>query len=156
MPKRVLVRASVWGFVGALAGASAALAHHSFAGIYDSARSVTLEGTVSEFRFVHPHPMLIVAVAGNESWRAEMDNRSELADIGVTADTFKAGDRVRVTGSPGRDEPRILYLRTLERPSDGLQYEQVGSTPRIRWPDRESGRGSAARPPNQLPHRQEE
>jgi hypothetical protein len=60
-----------------------------------------------------------------------MDNRFELADIGVTAQTFRPGDRVRLSGSPGRNEPRILYLMKLERGSDGLRYEQVGSTPRI-------------------------
>jgi hypothetical protein len=118
--------------------ASTAFAHHSFASIYDGDRSVTLEGVVSEFRFVHPHPVLVVDVGPTESWRAEMDNRFELADIGVTAQTFKAGDRVRITGSPGRAEPRILYLWKLERASDGLRYEQIGSTPYIHWPERAS------------------
>ncbi len=115
MKRRMLFRASRWATLGASLGASLALAHHSFANVYDTAQSVTLEGTVSEFRFVHPHPMLVVSVAA-ESWRAEMDNRSELADIGVTANTFKVGDRVRMTGSPGRDEPRILYLWKLGAP----------------------------------------
>jgi hypothetical protein len=125
-----------WLLVFAATWASNAVAHHSFANIYDSTRSITLEGVVSEFQFVHPHPFLVIEVASAESWRAEMDNRFELADIGVTALTFKAGDRVRVTGSPGRKEAHILYLWKLERPSDGLQYEQVGSTPRIHWPER--------------------
>jgi len=116
--------------------ASGAIAHHSFGSIYDSSRSVTLDGVVSEFHFVHPHPFLVIQVTASESWRAEMDNRFELADIGVTAQTFKAGDRVRVTGSPGRSEPRILYLWKLERDSDGLRYEQIGNTPRIQWPER--------------------
>jgi hypothetical protein len=120
-------------------------AHHSFAGVYDTGKSVTFEGVVSEFLFVHPHPFLVVSIAQAsgpaESWRAEMDNRFELADIGVTAKTFKPGDRVRISGSPGRNEPRILYLWKLERASDGLLYEQVGSTPRIHMPERpDSGR----------------
>jgi uncharacterized protein DUF6152 len=127
MKRWTLFLASIW--------ASAAVAHHSFASIYDSERSVTLEGVVSEFRFVHPHPILVINVAG-DSWRAEMDNRFELADIGVTAQTFKAGDRVRVTGSPGRTEARTLYLWKLERASDGLRYEQIGSTPYIHRPER--------------------
>jgi len=126
-----------WLLFLALVWASTALAHHSFASIYDSERSVTLDAVVSEFRFVHPHPILVIQ-AGNESWRAEMDNRFELADIGVTAQTFKAGDRVRVTGSPGRTEARILYLWKLERAADGLRYEQVGNTPHIHWPERVS------------------
>jgi hypothetical protein len=125
----------IWFFCLAIAWASIASAHHSFAGVYDSARNVDLEGVVTEFLFIHPHPFLVVRVTpadgATESWRAEMDNRFELADIGVTAQTFKPGDRVRISGSPGRNEPRILYLMKLERESDGLRYEQVGSTPHI-------------------------
>ena len=41
------------------------------------------------------------------------------------------GDRVVVTGSLGRTEPRTLYIRQLDRPADGFRYEQVGSTPRV-------------------------
>ena len=118
-------------FCLAVAWMSVASAHHSFAGVYDSARSVSLEGVVTEFLFIHPHPFLVIRVGQGESWRAEMDNRFELADIGVTAQTFKPGDRVHFSGIPGRKEPHILYLMKLERGSDGLRYEQVGFTPRI-------------------------
>ena len=60
-----------------------------------------------------------------------MDNRFELAGIGMTGDTLKPGDRVVVTGSLGRTEPRTLYIRRLDRPADGFRYEQVGSRPRV-------------------------
>jgi hypothetical protein len=120
-----------------VASSPQATAHHSFGNIYDSGRDVTVEGVVTEFQFVHPHPFLILSVeAGGtrQSWRAEMDNRFELEDIGITAQTFKAGDRVVASGSPGRNEPHILYLWKLQRPADGLRYEQVGGTPSIRMP----------------------
>ena len=117
-----------------------ASAHHSFAGIYDQARSVTLNGVVREFQFVHPHPFLIIDVMGDgddvNSWRAEMDNRFELEDIGITSQTFRPGDRVLASGSPGRTQPHTLYLWRLDRPADGLHYEQVGGTPSIRIPPR--------------------
>ena len=116
-----------------------ALAHHSFAGIYDQGRSVTLEGVVREFQFIHPHPFLVidVKVGGNaQAWRAEMDNRFELEDIGITSKTFRPGDRVLAVGSPGRTQSNALYLWRLDRPSDGLHYEQVGTTPSIRIPQR--------------------
>ena len=123
-----------WVTVLALVWASNAVAHHSFAGVYDTSRNITLEAVVSEFQFVHPHPILVVRVAPDQSWRAEMDNRFELEQIGITAHSFKVGDRVRLSGSPGREKnARILYLWKLERPADGLQYEQVGSTPQIKW-----------------------
>lgn len=122
-----LLLATLWSCVS--------LAHHSFASIYDSGKTVTLTGTVREFLFVHPHPFLIVEVrseAGeHQTWRAEMDNRFELEDIGMTSRTFRAGDQVIVSGSPGRNQPFILYLWQLERPADRLRYRQIGSTPSL-------------------------
>jgi hypothetical protein len=120
---------------GALVLASfAADAHHSIAAVYDSARQQRVEGIVAEFQFINPHPFVIVTVGEEgaaEAWRLEMDNRFELQGIGMTGETLKPGDRVVVTGSLGRTEPRTLYIRRLDRPSDGFRYEQVGSRPRV-------------------------
>ena len=114
----------------------AAHAHHSIASIYDTSKRVTIEGIVVRFQFVHPHPFLLIDVtdrAGSaERWRLEMDNRSELVAIGVTANTLKPGDRVVVKGSLARTEPQAIYLLRLDRPADGFWYEQIGSSPRIR------------------------
>ncbi len=124
------------GIVGgavALAGLTAQ-AHHSIAAVYDSARQERVEGVVTEFLFVNPHPFVIVTVEANgaeESWRLEMDNRFELQGIGMTNETLRPGDRVVATGSLGRTEPRTLYIRRLDRPADGFRYEQVGSRPRV-------------------------
>jgi hypothetical protein len=117
-----------------LAAASGGVAaHHSFSSIYDSAQTATLTGTVREFLFMHPHPFLVVDVRGEDGepqrWRAEMDNRFELEDIGMTRGTFRPGDRVIISGSPGRSQPFALYLLQLERPADRLRYRQIGSTP---------------------------
>jgi hypothetical protein len=112
----------------------AADAHHSIAAVYDSSRQQRLDGVVAEFQFINPHPFVIVTVevdGAPESWRLEMDNRFELQDIGMTSETLKRGDRVVVTGSLGRTEPRTLYVRQLDRPADGFRYEQVGSRPRV-------------------------
>jgi hypothetical protein len=113
----------------------AAHGHHSISSIYDSSRPVTIEGVIAQFQLVNPHPFLLVEVkdgAGKSAeWRLEMDNRSELAAIGVTASTFKPGDRVVVAGSPARTQPQSLYVLRLDRPGDGFWYEQVGQSPRI-------------------------
>ena len=124
----------------AMAGAAlclasvAAHAHHSISAVYDGSRQQRLEAVVAEFQFVNPHPFVIVTVDANgaaESWRLEMDNRGELQGVGMSAETLKPGDRVVVTGSLGRNEPRTLYIRQLDRPADGFRYEQVGSRPRV-------------------------
>jgi len=112
-----------------------ASAHHSISSVYDGSRRVTVDGIVAQFHLVNPHPFLFIDVRDDSRatpWRAEMDNRSELVGIGVTADTFKPGDRIVVTGSPARSQSQSLYVLRLDRPSDGFWYEQVGQTPRIR------------------------
>ncbi len=110
-------------------------AHHSFASIYDTGKSVTVTGSVREFQFVHPHPFLVVEVRGKsgerQTWRAEMDNRFELEQIGITGNTFRPGDEVVVSGSPGRSQSSILYMWRLERAADGLLYRQTGGTPSL-------------------------
>lgn len=118
----------------AFGAAGPAAAHHAISAVYDGSRPQRIEGIVVEFQFVNPHPFVIVTVGADgagESWRLEMDNRFELADIGMTNATLRPGDRVVVTGSPGRTEPRTLYIRQLDRPVDGFRYEQVGSRPRV-------------------------
>jgi|SRR5919201_4354821 hypothetical protein len=113
----------------------AAEAHHSIAGMYDQSRRVTLDGVISQYQFVNPHPFVVVDVAGAngsmQSWKGELDNRWELMEVGMTATTFKAGDRVVVIGSPGRDRTPLLYVLRLERAADGFLYEQVGTSPRV-------------------------
>jgi hypothetical protein len=113
-------------------------AHHSISSIYDGSRKVTLDGSVTQFQLINPHPFLFIEVKDangtTQQWQLEMDNRSELAAIGVTATTFKPGDRVVVSGSLARAQPQSLYLLRLDRPADGFWYEQVGNTPRIRTP----------------------
>jgi hypothetical protein len=73
--------------------------------------------------------------AGNaQQWRLEMDTHRELADIGFTNDTLKPGERLVIIGSRARRQPQSLYIRRLERPSDGFAYEQVGNSPRLITP----------------------
>jgi uncharacterized protein DUF6152 len=119
---------------------AAAQAHHSIAAVYDSERQITVEGRVVQFQFVNPHPILIVEVAADggapQQWRLELDNRSELAGIGIDADTFKPGDHVVAGGSAAREGAQALYLLRLDRPADGLRYEQIGYRPMINRPRR--------------------
>ena len=129
------VVASALALQAALAMPGSALAHHSISGVYDSSRQITVEGRVVEFQFINPHPVLVIAVDSDadspQTWRLEMDNRYELADIGITGATFERGDRVIASGSAARADPNSLYLMRLDRPADGLRYEQVGTSPRI-------------------------
>jgi hypothetical protein len=121
--------------LGLLVTTAPAWAHHAISAIYDSSKRVTVEGAVREFQFINPHPILIIDVADGSrtlEWRLEMDNRFELIDEGMSADTLKRGDRVVASGSLSRTNPQGMYLMLLDRPTDGFRYEQIGASPRVR------------------------
>jgi hypothetical protein len=111
-------------------------AHHAISTVYDTSRRVTIEAIVRELHFVNPHPFVVADVrsgdGATEQWRLEMDNQRELVAIGFTQRTLQPGDTIVVVGSPARREARSVYVRRIDRPSDGFWYEQVGATPRIR------------------------
>jgi hypothetical protein len=120
--------------LGLLAAVPAA-AHHAISAVYDSSKRVTVEGAVREFQFINPHPILVIEVTESgktNEWRLEMDNRYELINEGMAADTLKRGDRVVATGSLSRTSPTGMYLMRLDRPSDDFRYEQIGASPRVR------------------------
>ena len=123
----------LWALVATLCATSAA-AHHAISAYYDNSKRATLDGVVTQFQFVSPHPFVTMEVSsrdGTQPWRLEMDNRSELVAIGIRAETVKPGDRLVVRGSLARDGSHSLYVLHLARPADGFEYEQVGGSPRI-------------------------
>ena len=138
MTRSLLALAAAIGLSGTAAGA-----HHSLSD-YDSTRETTVDGSVAQYQFVNPHPYLVLDVKDRngaaQQWKLEMDNRYELSDIGVTKDTFTVGDRIVVSGSPGHTQPRILYIRKLDRPADGYGFEQVGNSPKLRKRQAEGSR----------------
>lgn len=131
-----MTRATLAGLAAVLLCGAGVHAHHAISAIYDAARPVNLDGVVTAFHYVNPHPFVEVQVPSvdgpGEAWRLELDNLSELAAVGMSADTFKAGDRVLVTASRARDGSRRAYVRSLQRRADGFLYEQIGSSPRVR------------------------
>ena len=120
-----------------LACGGAAEAHHSIAGMYDEGHPITIDGLVSEFHFVNPHPFVLLQAKDSggrdQTWKLELDNRWELVDAGMSATTLKPGDRLTVTGGPAWKQPNAMYVRRMQR-ADGFRYEQVGFSPRVSGP----------------------
>ena len=113
----------------------AARAHHNSAPLYDQSRSITIEGTVKEFRFINPHARVsVVVVDANgkaEEWLAEGANAGVLRRLGWTGDELKPGDRIIVTGAPARDGSPKVEWRTLAR-ADGTQLGGGNGLPQER------------------------
>jgi hypothetical protein len=102
-------------------------AHHSFSSYYFEDQSVTLEGDVVEFEYRAPHAWIRFNVSDEQGranvYGAEWANPARLNRDGVTKDTIKPGDKVTITGSPGRkDADRVVHLKRIDRPSDGWSW----------------------------------
>ena len=120
--------------IGALAILLAAMplpAHHSFAATYmEDAQPVEIKGTLKSFKVQNPHSYVHIEDEklkdkdGNPvRWVVEWGAAAQLATQNVSATTVKAGDKVVVTGAPGRNpEDFRLLMRTITRPADGWKW----------------------------------
>jgi hypothetical protein len=92
-------------FTGLLIVAAPAVAHHG-TGTYDSSKSVTLSGVVTEFAFTNPHAALYFDAKDANGkvvkWAVEMNSPGVLRRAGWTKNTFKAGDQITITVRPSK------------------------------------------------------
>ena len=119
-----MVRTALAVLIGALAAGATAHAHHSFAADYVEDQSVTYEGEVREFQYRNPHAWVIFDARderGNvRTYSAEWGGTNRLTNWGISPTSIKPGDRVIVTGAPGRTvSERKLHLKRIQRPADG-------------------------------------
>lgn len=105
-----------------------AFAHHSASATYIYGKSVTIDGTLKEFVWRNPHSFMRVEAADDTGekhiWVIEGAAPQQLTESGLTQSTLRPGDRVVVTGQPGRvAEDHRMLLHTIERPSDGFKWQ---------------------------------
>jgi len=98
--------------------------HHAFAPVYDIKRTVSIEGTVTEFRLVNPHTSMTLDSTDSDgnltTWTVDFDGRVNLAVGGWTNDTIKAGEVVTVTGNPTHSgAPKMFFIRLIR--ADGSE-----------------------------------
>lgn len=109
-----------------LAGARA-YAHHSFAATYFEDRMVTIEGDLAQFQFRNPHSWVHVNVKEKDGtvvrYAVEWSGAQELGGQGVNRETLKIGDRLIISGNPGRNKrDHLLRMTSLHRPKDGFGW----------------------------------
>jgi hypothetical protein len=98
--------------------AAEASAHHSFAPHFDASKPVTIEGTVKEYESRNPHSYVHIA-ALDENGRTreyvcESHGVTQLTRNGIRPVMFKAGTRIRVTGSLSRHSPYMCFFNTVQ------------------------------------------
>lgn len=114
---------------------SVVYAHHSTRGIYDEEHEVELTGVVKAWRFINPHPYLTFEVEAEDGTVNEWDvsyGGSAVVHLqrqGYTAETFKPGDVIVVTGKPAKAEGAFGVLIEGKHPKwpDGTQVVKGGS-----------------------------
>ncbi len=109
-----------------LFGIAPAYAHHGGAA-YDTSKTVTVTGTVTEYDFVNPHVRISVDVknasGGTEKWEGEMTSPNHLERAGWTKNTLQVGDQVTLAGAPAKSGSLTMIIHKVLK--DG---EEISTT----------------------------
>ena len=114
----------IFGLVSAAVPLSA---HHSWPVSYD--RLVTVKGTLIQFTWSNPHPMMILEVQSNdgktEKWQVGGPAINRMEANGWTKTTVKPGDVITGIGYQFADGQKIVRLERVVLP-DGKQLNLYG------------------------------
>ena len=112
---------------GLAIGASSLAAHHSQVAVYHSNTEQKIEGELVQVMIRSPHSWVHVEAKDEKGevqrFAIEWGGAAQLRTAGVDGKTLKIGDKVRITGRPGRNamDHRLLMM-FIERPSDGWSW----------------------------------
>ena len=92
--------------IGFLSASMPLFAHHGSA-VFDTSKTLTMKGSVTEWDWSNPHCLLQFDVK-NESgqvvhWIAETQNPAKMVNAGWRKVSFKSGDEVTITLVPARN-----------------------------------------------------
>jgi hypothetical protein len=112
---------------GVLLTGATAVAHHSQVAVYQSTTEQKIEGELVQVMIRSPHSWVHIEAKDEKGeiqrYAVEWGGAAQLRNAGVDGKTLKIGDKVRVTGRPGRNamDHRLLMM-FIERPSDGWSW----------------------------------
>jgi hypothetical protein len=111
-------------------------AHHGTNASYDTAKRITLKGTVTEFAFSNPHLQIYFDVKDESTgkmvhWAGEVaDAPFQAKRSGWTKDTLKPGDQITLVGSPSRSGSNNMVVRQVVL-ADGKTLSGGGGGPGV-------------------------
>jgi Family of unknown function (DUF6152) len=91
-------------------------AHHSVPVNFDQSREVTIDGVLTEIAWRNPHARFRIDVTAGGStleWLVEMGAANTMRRAGFPMDRFVVGERVTITGWPGRRERTVLLREAV-------------------------------------------
>jgi len=111
--------------------------HHSTIGRFDQEEITEIEGEVTEILWRNPHVAFKIDVVDEngrvETWLVEGNSPNRLQRSGISADSIKLGDRVRVAGQSPLTSRREIFGTNLLIPSGEELFLEGGVEPR--WAD---------------------
>lgn len=114
MPRPSLLRI---GAALVLSGSAVLGAHHSVPVNFDQTKEITITGVITKLKWTNPHSHWWVDVTGENGtrveWLVEFGALNTMRRAGFPMEIFKAGDRVEVTGYPGRRDRAVLLRQVL-------------------------------------------
>ena len=99
-----------------LLGSGVAFAHHGTAN-YDTTKSVTVKGTVSNFQFINPHVIVSLDVKDDKgnvvTWQGGLTSPNHLMRSGWSKETLKNGDVVTLSGFPAKTGAPEMWIQKV-------------------------------------------
>jgi hypothetical protein len=109
----------IFGVVALLGVSGATFAHHGTAA-YDTKNTVTVKGTMTDFRFINPHVQLYFDVKADngelQKWAAELTAPNKLSRAGWDKHTLKPGDSITASGYVDKGDGHTMWIRNLLGP----------------------------------------
>ena len=103
-------------FMGFFALATVAFAHHGTAN-YDTAKTITVKGAVTDFQFINPHVIISIDAKddkGNvQNWQGELTSPNRLNRAGWTKESIKPGDVITISGFPAKSGSPEIWIQKV-------------------------------------------
>lgn len=100
-----------------LAFSSVLKAHHSFSATYDLNNKIEVEGEINKFSFKNPHMIIQLQVSNDDGstkiWMVEGEAATRYRHAGWDKNTFKVGDKIRVSGNGTHDGSPMIYIKDV-------------------------------------------
>jgi hypothetical protein len=99
--------------------------------MFDSQKTITLTGTVKEFRWINPHcwiQLLVLRNGVNEEWSVEMGSTTQLFRSGWRPSTIKQGDPLEVVVHPLRNGTLGALFMSAQGPAGALGKPNTSTT----------------------------
>lgn len=111
-----------------LSAASVTLAHHGTAN-YDTNKSITIKGAVTDFQFINPHVLIALDVRDDKgkvvNWQGALTSPNRLSRTGWTKDSLKSGEVITLSGFPTKSGSPEIWIQKVFR-ADGTELVTDG------------------------------